>query len=267
MTVASRIRPVEFDDLSHLEPVEGAPTFAERLLPKWIDELLEVERAVVAEPTPIPVELPFVEAIVDAEPSTPEPDPAELAAAEERRDASIAFELGHRAGFDHGRIDGHAEGYRDGFEAGRRAALDAGQAAAAQLLDSLRASIAAHGTQLEALADELARSAAGLAFGIAEQVLQRELRAATDPGADAIRRAVAALPHAGPALTAAVVRLHPDDAARLVADPRDLCAGAELTIVADAVVEPGSCLLDVGSTRVDASVSSALARVREVLAP
>ena len=267
MTVVSRIRPVEFDDVSHLDAVEGAPSLVERLLPAWIDELLDVERAVVATAPPVPVELPYVESIVEVDPPAPEPDPEELAAAEERHHASIAFELGHRAGFDHGRDEGRAEGYRDGLESGRRDALDAGQAAASELLASLRSSIADHGTQIETFADEVARAATELAFGIAEQVLQRELRTATDPGADAVRRAVAALPHAGPALTSAVVRLHPDDATRLVADPAELCAGAELTIVADAEVEPGSCLLDVGSTRVDTSVSSALARVREVLAP
>ncbi len=131
----------------------------------------------------------------------------------------------------------------------------------------MRASVADHGLQVASLADEVARAATELAFGIAEQVLQRELRTAVDPGADAIRRAVAALPHAGATVSSAVVRLHPDDASRLVADPGELLVGSELTIVVDGDVEPGSCLLDVDSTRVDASVGSALARVREVLVP
>ncbi len=283
MTVASRlcapadvsIRPVEFEDLSHLDVahldeahLDGATggDTVERALPAWVDELL-AQHEVVAAPTPIPVVLPHVEAIVEVEPPAPEPDPEAVAAAEELREASIAFDLGHRAGFDHGRAEGHADGYRDGLETGRAEALDAGQREASRLLEALRGAVAEHGARLDVLADEVARAATELAFGIAEQVLQRELHTAADPGADAIRRAVAALPHAGETISAAVVRLHPDDASRLVAEADELFAGVELAIVADADVEPGSCLLDVDQTRVDTSVSAALARVREVLVP
>ena len=273
MTVASRlhtssdvsIRPVEFEDLSHLD-VAGEDDGVERALPAWVDELL-AQHEVVAAPTAIPVVLPHVEAIVEVEPPAPEPAPEAVAAAEELREASIAFDLGHRAGFEHGRREGQAEGYRDGLETGRAEALDAGRREASRLLEALRGSVADHGTRLDEVAGEVARAATELAFGIAEQILQRELLTAADPGADAIRRAVAALPHAGESISAAVVRLHPDDASRLVADPDELFAGVELVIVADSDVEPGSCLLDVDQTRVDTSVSSALARVREVLVP
>ncbi len=272
MTVASRIRPIDLEDLSHLDSVGGPfdedeSASAASRLPAWADELLAASGLLPRAVTPVPVELPAVEAIIEVEPAEPEPTPEEVAAQDEVREASIAFELGHRAGFEHGRRDGHADGYRDGLAAGRREALDAGHETNRRLLAALHASVGEHGAQLQAYADELARGATELAFGIAEQILQRELRTAADPGADAIRRAVAALPHAGATVSTAVVRVHPDDVARMVADPEELLVGAALTVVADAEVEPGACVLDVDQTRVDASISSALDRVREVLAP
>lgn len=262
MTVTSRVRPAEFEDLSHLDAFGDDADVA---LPTWIDEIIAAEVPVPAA-RPVPVELLPVEAIIEVEPPAPEATAEALAAAEERREVSISFELGHRAGFEHGRNDGHAAGYRDGLEAGRLEALEAGHATTRALLGALRTRVAEHDAALGSLADEVAQRATELAFGIAEMVLQRELLTAADPGADAIRRAVAALPHSGPTVGSAVVRLHPDDVARLTADPQDLLVGAELTVAADPAVEPGSCVLDVDSTRVDTTVSSALARVREVLA-
>lgn len=273
MTVDSRVRPAHFEDLSHLDSI-GRPRpdgvmGDDAGLPAWAHEILVASRQVPAPVRPTPVELPSLESIqlLAETDATPEPSAAESAAADAAREVSISFELGHRAGFDHGRREGHDEGRRAGLEAGRLEALRAGHDATAELLGSLRAAAAEHTVQLGSLADAVARSATELALGIAEAVLQRELSSAVDPGADAIRRAAAALPHTGATLGAAVVRLHPDDLARLVADPSDLLVGTEVTLVADAAVEHGACVLDAGSTRVDTTVSSALARVREVLAP
>ncbi len=67
---------------------------------------------------------------------------------------------------------------------------------------------------------------------------------------------------------AVVVRLNPDDAALLAGSADDLAAlspTATLELVADPAVERGGCLADVGDRTVDAQLSSALARVREVL--
>jgi len=201
------------------------------------------------------------------EPVWAEAGAEELAATEQRDQVSIAFELGHRSGFDRGRDEGHAEGHRDGLAAGRALALAEGRERAAQLFDTLRAAAAEQGSTLGAQVDQMAAQATELGLGIAEVVLQRELATAQDPGADAIGRAVAALAHGGVGIATAVVRLHPDDVERLCADPADLLAGGELSVIADPGVEPGSCVLDADSIRVDTSTAAALDRVRQVLAP
>jgi flagellar assembly protein FliH len=104
-------------------------------------------------------------------------------------------------------------------------------------------------------------AAVDAALALAEAILGRELAVATDPGRDAIVRALAVAP-VGP--DGVVVRLHPLDRDRL-GDLHDLALGREVTVVADATVAPGGCAATVGATDIDASVAAALARVRLVL--
>lgn len=168
--------------------------------------------------------------------------------------------------------EGYATGHAAGFEDGRAAGFAAGEAAAmAAVEDGRRRMLAA----LESLASQLDRvaaaeaavraeftaSAVDAALSIAESVVARELAVAGDPGRDAILRAFAVAPTDA---SAATVRLHPDDAATL-GDTDRLVPGVAITVVPDPSVEPGGCELTVGNTTVDASVSAALARVREVL--
>jgi flagellar assembly protein FliH len=62
----------------------------------------------------------------------------------------------------------------------------------------------------------------------------------------------------------AVARLHPADAAVLGDQPLAGSPGA-LTIIPDPAIEPGGCLLEVGDSRIDAQLGSALDRVRSAL--
>jgi flagellar assembly protein FliH len=99
------------------------------------------------------------------------------------------------------------------------------------------------------------------ALAIAAAVLDRELAQDRDHGADAIRRALAAVPNQAGAAT---VRLHPVDAAHL-GPIGDIAPGTTLTTVPDPEVARGGCVLQLGPTTVDASIAAALERVREVL--
>jgi len=170
-----------------------------------------------------------------------EVDPA-LAAVEERR------------GYD----DGYGTGLAEGLAAGRAAAA-AETAAALTRLEALGRTLAEaaddlrrrQALELAGLEDALARTAVDLAAA----VVGRELQLSASPGSDALARALALVP----AGCAAVARLHPDD----VASVGDL-SGA-VTVIADPAVEPGGCILEVGDSRIDAQLGSALDRVRAAL--
>ncbi|SCX38376.1 flagellar assembly protein FliH [Klenkia marina] len=100
----------------------------------------------------------------------------------------------------------------------------------------------------------------GATLGLVEEVLGRELAVAADPGADALRRALALSPEDGPT----VVRLHPDDLGRI---DGAVLAGLPLSVrlVGDPGVEPAGAVAETGVHRVDAQVGPALQRVRDVL--
>jgi flagellar assembly protein FliH len=158
------------------------------------------------------------------------------------------------------------QGYDDGYQAGLSEGLVAGRAAAA-------AESAAAGARAEALcrclaeaADDLRRRQAlelkGLeealartAFDFAAAVVGRELQLSSSPGADALARALALVP-AGCIATA---RLHPNDVASLGA------VSDAVAVIADPAIEPGGCILEVGNSRIDAQLGSALDRVRAAL--
>ncbi len=99
------------------------------------------------------------------------------------------------------------------------------------------------------------------AMQIAEVIVGHVLADPDGRGRDAIARALALAPVHGDV----TARLHPADIA-VLGDPDDLAPGRVLVIVPDPSLSPGDCVVDVASCRVDARVSAAIERAREVLA-
>jgi flagellar assembly protein FliH len=165
-----------------------------------------------------------------------------VAAAEERR------------GYDEGYRAGMAEGLAAG-----RTAMSAESAGHLTRLESLIRSLdeaaadlrRRQALELAGLEDALARTAVDLASAI----IGRELQVAASPGADALARAMGLVP----AGATAQARLHPADAALVTGTPTGV------TILPDPAVEPGGCILEVGDSRIDAQLGSALDRVRAAL--
>jgi flagellar assembly protein FliH len=122
---------------------------------------------------------------------------------------------------------------------------------------SLEAHTVVMGAELEALILETA-------LGIAETVIGRELAVATEPGRDALHRALALVPTGG----AVVVRLNPGDHAQLTdgSGTQLDVDGRAVTLVVDPMLAPGDALAESGATSIDARIGSALERIREVLA-
>jgi flagellar assembly protein FliH len=183
---------------------------------------------------------------------------------------------------DEARAAARAEGYAIGWAEGRRDAT-AQVHAEAILADGARQEAAdIQATHLRTAVAALSRAAAELearavtpagdlrdamlhaAVELTETLVGRELALATDPGMDALRRALDLTPSGRPV----TARLHPAEAAAvrsaLAAGPAgDL--GREVVVVSDGSVEAGGCVVDCDATRVDAQISTALDRVRQAL--
>lgn len=180
------------------------------------------------------------------------------------------------------RAASRAEGYAVGWAEGLRAAnerlrVEAAladqhrQRQTAEAASALRGALTALADGAASLEQRAVTPAADLrdavlaaALSLTEMLLGRELALADAPGLDALRRALTLTP-AGRPITA---RLNPADlpAVReaLAAMPAG-SLGREVTLVSDPGVEPAGCIAECDATRVDAQLSTALARVRAVL--
>jgi flagellar assembly protein FliH len=172
------------------------------------------------------------------------------------------------------RREGWAAGHAEGLVAAEQVVRAAEQAAEERLaavqirwerrLATATAAMGAAAERLDATAapvvDELRDSILDSLVILVGDLLGRELAMASSPGLDAMRRALTLCPSDVPV----VVRLHPDDLAEV---PAEALAGlpASVTVVADEAVERAGALAEAGTQRVDAQLSAALERVREVL--
>ena len=174
----------------------------------------------------------------------------------------------------------HAEGYAAGFAEGSAAAGEVVAQAEREARDHLAevqarwerrlvSATAAVGAAVRALeeatvpvAEEVRDSVLGAVTTLVEDLLGRELVLATDPGLDAVRRALTLCPVDAPV----VVRLHPDDLAEI--PPGALTALPEtVSVIGDERVERAGAVAETGSQRIDAQIGAALERVQAVLRP
>jgi len=161
------------------------------------------------------------------------------------RAAAAAVERGWEAGYATGLAAGRDQGLRS-----TRADVERAIAALAAAADVMRSGAA---TDLAQAEDALVAGA----FELAATILDRELEVAANPGADALRRALA-LASSGDV----EAHLHPEDLAVLAPDAQ---ASGPVSFVADPNVERGGCVLVNGATTIDAQLGPALARARAFL--
>jgi flagellar assembly protein FliH len=144
------------------------------------------------------------------------------------------------------------EGYQTGYEAGQ----------AAVLAEANRLASAASGLA-EALAQfdqEVADELVALATEIARQVIRGELSARQDIILNVVHEALSQLPHQH-----ATVFLHPDDASLVRSYAGDALAHAGHRILEEPRLNPGDCILESGSSQVDATLATRWRRVIETL--
>lgn len=167
------------------------------------------------------------------------------------------------------REDGYVGGYEAGWAASQadvERELAEHRRAAERLAGAARA--------LEDAARDLARrdhlelasiehDVVALATALAVDLVGRELAVTDEPVVDALRRAAALVPDRGTPL----VRVHPDDeqTARDAVAADILTWTGDVTVVPDARVEPGGCVVDVGPCRIDAQLGPAIERLRAAM--
>jgi flagellar assembly protein FliH len=161
------------------------------------------------------------------------------------------------------RQDGYAAGFEEGYAAGYTHGIDD----AHRHIELLGQLVQQLGREADAFAQRETTARADIedqvvaaAMQIAEVLVGRVLAEPDGRGRDAIARALALAPVHGDV----VARLHPADIA-VLGDPESLAPGRVLTIVPDPSLSPGDCVVDVAACRIDARISAALERAREVL--
>ncbi len=173
-------------------------------------------------------------------------------------------------------------GYAEGWAQGQRAAATEAQAAAdrahthelaheqrrsaalSQAVNALGRAVTGLENQLMPTMHELQEAVLVHAFELAEAIVGRTLHDPEGRAADALRRALSAAPDHGDI----VVSFHPDDYRNLVGTATDTdynYEGRPVHLRADPALKPGDAVAETGTTTVDASIATAVARAREAL--
>lgn len=139
------------------------------------------------------------------------------------------------------------------IEQHRRGRLDAEQAGRAMraAADQLRM------LDVETLAD-VQHQVIALAVALAETIIGREVRAFDDVAVESAERALALVPDRGPM----VLRVNPADRATVAAHVQTVERPDEVSIIADPSIGRGGCTAQVGALLVDATIESAIERLR-----
>ncbi len=184
---------------------------------------------------------------VDLEPEYHIPTAAEVEEIERE-----AREAGHRSGFD--------QGYQEGTQQAQQEAEQARQKWQKQEAAKLSATVAALEAVAGALADPLANAAESiepellaLAIALAQRVIQAELTTREELIQAVLQQALDHLPSRKHSLT---VRVHPEDQAVLERYAKK--QGENVTWVADPTLSRGGCVVDSGSSHIDARLETRL---------
>ncbi len=166
---------------------------------------------------------------------------------------------------DAGYRDGHALGLADAREEVDQAINDHRSNAnrLARVVQALEDAADDLGRRDSLALADVEREIVTMAVELAEQLIGRELEVAQDSVIDAMARALRVLPERG----TPVLRVHPDDetTAREAAHADLVRWRGAVTVVADARVEAGGCIVDVDDCRIDAQLGPAIERLRDTL--
>ena len=202
--------------------------------------------------------------------------------------ASFGVDLRHNAPVDSAPVErakqqARTAGYAEGWAQGRRAAATEAEVvterarvvqqadeqhrvvALARAVDAVGRAVSDLETRTAPTLEELREAVLAHAFELAEAIVGRTVDNPDGRGADALRRAMAAVTDHGETV---VVSLHPDDFRSLAgagAEAEHDYQGRKVRLRPDPALRPGDAMADTGSTTVDASIATAVARAKEAL--
>lgn len=188
----------------------------------------------------------------------PPPDPeavrrqAEAAAAEQARRAAQAArqaEADHLAAVEQARHGGYQDGYRDGLSALENFKLSFSAQTSAQVAAVVRQLQ----EQLEHLEQDLAQRVAGIALELARQVVRSELHTRVD---SVVAVAQEVLGELMTSAKHATLRVNPSDHSVIAQGCAEVLASRGVTLLADAAVEAGGCVLESNLGEVDGRVAT-----------
>ncbi len=172
----------------------------------------------------------------------PDPEPAVAIAAPAAAPAEIEA---HLAALER-------EAFTKGYAAGERAGLEAGARRADAMLRRVAQTIESLGQLRRTIVEQTERQVVDLALTLARRVVHREI--SLDP------QLVAALAHVAlerlGERVPATIRLHPDDYATVLSQRGEQWEGSQVTVVPDAAVSRGGCLVESDFGLIDGSVDA-----------
>lgn len=193
-------------------------------------------------------------------PPSPEPPPAAALAPQPEPEPSIHQPTAED--IERLRAEARTAGYAAGLAEGRAAAAEENRLTAAEATQQFSELTGNLKHSLEQLEQTVAEQLLALAVEIAAQVMRGHLAVREDALLPVVREAIAALPLSHEDMT---LRLNPADAAnlrRLLGDefPQD-----GMQIVEDDSISVGGCLLQAGTSEIDARIETRWKRVLETI--
>lgn len=169
-------------------------------------------------------------------------------------DRTQARAEGHAAGIDEGRIAG--------FEEGRIAGLAEGRAQAEQERLLLQQIAETFGTEVSRANELIASDMLDLSLDLAKAMLKTALKVRPELIVPIVREAIHYLPTLQ---QPALLHLHPDDAAIIVAHMGDEINTAGWRLVEDPHMDRGGCRVETASNQVDATAPTRWHRIAAAL--
>ena len=156
------------------------------------------------------------------------------------------------------------EGYRLGLEQGRQQGREEGYAAGKVQADTEAQRLAALVLRLDeavaGLDQQVADELLALALEIARQVVRQTIALKPETVSAVLQEALTQVPQAH-----AMIHLHPDDASLMRSYLGDQLSHAGHRLIDDPRLKRGDCIIESGSSQLDASVATRWKRVTETL--